>query len=153
MGDDVSPFYVRYENWLAPNTDMYCIYTHLLWFVLAIFLLYALLFHEKLDRKVWERGQELKDWVCQQCWVTSLLLVFEPRSKTNRASSPLPPAFVHPVKTTLDAAQNPTTPTPCRWLVGILLISVFVYFIHLFLRTTSEHRDVLFWQPSYGADS
>ena len=52
------------------------------------------------------RGKEdLSDCVrlYQPCWVTSLLLVFEARSQTNGASSPLQ-CFVHPVKTILNAA-------------------------------------------------
>ena len=44
--------------------------------------------------------------------------------KQTEPACPSLPCFMRPVKTILNAVQNPTTPAPCRWLVGILFILV-----------------------------
>ena len=86
------------------------------------------------------------------CWY------FKPDRKTNRASSPLPSVFRASIKSYHERTENPTTPAPCRWLVGEYYLFRFggvgsTTCFCVWSRSVGCLQRRVFWQPAYGAGS
>ena len=85
-----------------------CVFCSIVFHTLLLFIMNGVMSHVFISDVGWRHF----------CWY----LKRDP--KQTEPARPSLPCFVHPVKTIMNAAQNPTTPTPCQWLVAILFILV-----------------------------